>query len=99
MPVRHPKSSSGYRTDDEVRYVLRPHIGGAEADVRYRVPKPGLSYLPAETVKETRRGHAVNDFRFGNEHVSTLVSMIAPVEAPAIAIDVVDYMWENRDAD
>ena len=62
-------------------------------------PSQALSYLPAETVKETRRGHPVNDFRFGNEHVSTLVSMIAPVEAPAIAIDVVDYMWENRDAD
>src|SRR6476469_9188537 len=59
-------------------------------------PSQALSYLPAETVKETRRGHPVNDFRFGNEHVSTLVSMIAPAEAPVIAVDVVDYMCENR---
>jgi Fe-S-cluster-containing dehydrogenase component len=62
-------------------------------------PSQALAYLPAETIAETRRGHPVNDFRFGNEHVRTMVSMIAPADTPVVTVDVVDYMWEDADAD
>jgi len=61
-------------------------------------PSQALSYLPPETIAENRRGHPVNDFRFGNEDVRTMVSMIAPAEAAAIAVDVADYMWEDGNA-
>jgi Fe-S-cluster-containing dehydrogenase component len=62
-------------------------------------PSQALSYLPAETIAENRRGHPINDFRFGNEHVRTMVSMIAPAETPVIAVEVTDYMWESDRAD
>lgn len=61
-------------------------------------PSEALSYMPAATVAQTRRGHPVNDFRFGNEYVRTMVSMIAPADAPVIAVDVIDYMWSCHDA-
>jgi hypothetical protein len=36
----------------------------------------------------------VSAFRFGNQLVTTVVSMMAPVGRQAIEVDVVDYMWE-----
>lgn len=62
-------------------------------------PSQALSYLPAETIAQNRRGQPVNDFRFGNEHVGTMVSMIAPAETAAIAVDAADYIWESSNAD
>ena len=34
-------------------------------------------------------------FVFGKQIVTTKVFMMAPVSADAIAVDVVDYMWES----
>ncbi|MBV8817767.1 MAG: 4Fe-4S binding protein [Acidobacteriaceae bacterium] len=62
-------------------------------------PSQALSYLSPDILKQTRRGHAVNDFQFGPNPVRTLVSMIAPIETETIAVDVMDYMWEIGDAD
>ncbi len=62
-------------------------------------PSQALSFSAPEDIAQNRRGHSVSDFRMGNEHVRTLVSMIAPAEVQAIAVDVMDYMWEAGNAD
>ena len=40
-PFGVPKMNTRDRTDDEVRHVLRPHVGGQAADVCDRLPEPG----------------------------------------------------------
>ena len=41
LPVRRAEDEDGLRTDDEVRHVLRPHVGRHEADVRDGLSQPG----------------------------------------------------------
>ena len=41
LPVRDSEADPGIRADDEVRHVLRPHVGGQAADVRHGLPQPG----------------------------------------------------------
>ena len=42
VSVRHPENAGRrMRADDEVRHVLRPHVGRQEAHVRDRLPQPG----------------------------------------------------------
>jgi Fe-S-cluster-containing dehydrogenase component len=56
-------------------------------------PSQALAYVrPGEIA--SRRERPVNTFGFGNQLVTTVVSMMAPVGRQAIEIDVVDYMWE-----
>ena len=40
-PFGVPKMKTGTYADDEMRHVLRPHVGGAQAVLRVGVPKPG----------------------------------------------------------
>jgi Fe-S-cluster-containing dehydrogenase component len=58
-------------------------------------PSQALAYVQPAAIARDRRSKPINAFRFGNETVTTKVSMMAPVPADAIAIDVVDYMWET----
>ena len=37
-----------------------------------------------------------NIFYFGSQKITTKVYMMAPAEREAIALDVVDYMWEEN---
>ena len=56
-PFGVPKMITRIRADDEVRYVLRPHLGRQEADVRDRLPQSGpCSSAPAR--KSSSRGRA-----------------------------------------
>lgn len=59
-------------------------------------PSQALAYVPAETIARTRREKPTNTFHFGNQKVTTKVFMMAPPDAAAITVDVVDYMWEGR---
>jgi Fe-S-cluster-containing dehydrogenase component len=60
-------------------------------------PSRALAYVPPATIG-ARRERPVNEFRFGNQVVVTKVFMMAPPEAEAITVDVVDYMWEEHRA-
>ena len=57
-------------------------------------PSQALAYLPPERIARERREKPTNVFQFGNETVTTKVYMMAPPEVPAVAVDVIDYMWE-----
>ena len=61
-------------------------------------PSQALSFGPPEEVRKGRSTIPVNDFRFGNEHVRTKVSMMLPSGSDALEIDVQDYMWKESDA-
>jgi hypothetical protein len=43
-----------------------------------------------------RREKPVNTFFFGNQKITTKVYMMAPANRDAVALDVVDYMWEEE---
>ncbi len=58
-------------------------------------PSQALAYMLPEEIARTRREKPVNDFRFGQQSVTTKVFMMAPAGLDEIAIDVVDYMWEG----
>jgi Fe-S-cluster-containing dehydrogenase component len=58
-------------------------------------PSQALAYVRPEEIARTRREKPVNDFRFGQQSVTTKVFMMAPAGLDEIAIDVVDYMWEG----
>ncbi len=60
-------------------------------------PSGALAYVKPESMAR-RREKPVNEFHFGNQVVVTKVFMMAPPEADAIAVDVVDYMWEENRA-
>ena len=67
------------RADDEVRHVLRPHVGRPAPDVRDRLSEPGALVRPARRHRpRPRMASPTNEFRFGNEHVRTKVFMMAP---------------------
>jgi Fe-S-cluster-containing dehydrogenase component len=58
-------------------------------------PSQALAYVPPERIARERREQPTNVFRFGNETVTTKVYMMVPPETVAIAVDVVDYLWEE----
>ena len=60
-------------------------------------PSQALSYVPPPKIAADRREHPVDLFIFGNESVKTKVFMMMPTEQPAVAVDVIDYMWEARE--
>ena len=57
-------------------------------------PSQALAYVPPELIARERREKPTNVFRFGNETVTTKVYMMVPPEVPAVAVDVVDFLWE-----
>ena len=57
-------------------------------------PSQALAYLTPETIARERRERPVNVFRFGEQTVTTKVSLMAPPGRDAIEIDVADYTWE-----
>ena len=59
-------------------------------------PSQALAYVPPEPIARERREKPTNVFHFGNERVTTKVFMMAPPERESIAVDVVDYMWEEH---
>lgn len=57
-------------------------------------PSQALAYVRPEEIA-ARREKPVNVFHFGKQQVTTKVYMMAPADRDAIAVDVVDYMWEG----
>ena len=98
LPVRHSQAGAGIRADDEMRHVLRPHVRRQAAHVRHRLSR--ARRWPTSRPKPSRpraREKPVNTFWFGNQKITTKVYMMAPAGAEAIAIDVADYTWEERE--
>ena len=58
-------------------------------------PSQALSYVQPEEIT-SRREKPTNIFYFGSQKITTKVFMMAPAEREAIALDVVDYMWEGQ---
>ncbi len=57
-------------------------------------PSQALAYVTPEEIAR-RRAQPVNTFRFGEQVITTKVFMMAPVGTDALAVDIVDYMWEE----
>jgi len=57
-------------------------------------PSQALAYVRPEEIAR-RREKPVNTFFFGNQKITTKVYIMAPANRDAIALDVVDYMWEE----
>jgi Fe-S-cluster-containing dehydrogenase component len=62
-------------------------------------PSQALSYGPPAAVAGARASTPVRDFRFGNEHVQTMVFIMMPSGAPVLEVDVEDYIWREPDED
>jgi Fe-S-cluster-containing hydrogenase component 2 len=58
-------------------------------------PSQALAYVRREEIAN-RREKPTNIFYFGNQKITTKVFMMAPAEREAVALDVVDYMWEGQ---
>ena len=56
-------------------------------------PSQALAYVTPEQIAG-RREKPTNTFYFGNQKITTKVFMMAPADREAIALDIVDYMWE-----
>jgi Fe-S-cluster-containing dehydrogenase component len=59
-------------------------------------PSQALAYVPREQILRERRERPTNVFQFGNQRVTTKVSMMVPAGRDVVAVDVVDYMWEQE---
>ncbi len=58
-------------------------------------PSQALAYVEPAAIAAGRRERPVRSFQFGKQRVNTKVFMMAPAGREAIAVDVVDYMWEG----
>jgi Fe-S-cluster-containing dehydrogenase component len=61
-------------------------------------PSQALAYVTPEVIASRRHERPTDVFFFGNERVTTKVRMMAPASRDAIALDVADYIWEERPA-
>ena len=52
-------------------------------------PSQALAYITPEEFARTRRGHAVNQWRFGDEEVRTKVFVVVPQGTDEVRLDVV----------
>ena len=86
-PFGVPKYDRRVRPDDEVRHVHRPHVGGAQADVRVGLPERGALVRHVEQFAATRRGSLLRDFLFGRQGVRTKVYTVVD-DASAGPLDV-----------
>jgi Fe-S-cluster-containing dehydrogenase component len=59
-------------------------------------PSQALAYVQPEQIRRERREQATNVFQFGNQRVTTKVFMMVPPEQSLVAVDVVDYMWDQE---
>ena len=59
-------------------------------------PSQALAYVPPEDIRRERRERPTNVFQFGNQRVTTKVFMMVPPDQDLVAVDVVDYMWEQE---
>jgi Fe-S-cluster-containing dehydrogenase component len=59
-------------------------------------PSQALAYVPREKILRERREKPTNVFLFGNQFITTKVSMMVRPEVEAVRVDVTDYMWEER---
>ena len=73
---------------DRTSEVLRPMCATV-------CPSQALAYVRPEGLAG-RREWPTNVFHFGNQTVTTKVFMMVPASETAVAVDVVDYMWEGR---
>ncbi len=65
-PFGVPKMKTELAADDEVRHVLRPHLGRQEADVRDGLSERGAALRHAGGDRALRpRSTPINEFRFG----------------------------------
>jgi Fe-S-cluster-containing dehydrogenase component len=98
-PFGVPKYHERDRPDDEVRHVLRPQQRGQEADVRHGLSLQALTFATAEEIQRTRRGVAINSWKFGKEEVTTKVFVIVPREVERVNVELDPYdvalMLEN----
>ena len=60
-------------------------------------PSQALAYVRPDEIAH-RREKPTNVFQFGNQRVTTKVFMMVPPEHASVSIDVVDYMWEEKNA-
>jgi Fe-S-cluster-containing dehydrogenase component len=58
-------------------------------------PSQALSYVVPARMARERRESPVNVFWFGRQRVTTRVFYMVPPGSDAVAVDVVDYMWEG----
>ena len=58
-------------------------------------PSQALAYVTAEQIAASGASGPTNVFQFGPQVVTTKVFMVAP-PGTRVAVDVVDYMWEER---
>ena len=83
---------------DEVRHVLRPHVGRQEADVRDGLPEPGavLRHARADRLALRPQSMPTNRFRFGEQTITTRVNVMVPRTAQAAPlVDVTAAMDET----
>ena len=59
-------------------------------------PSQALAYVPADVIRRERRERPTNVFQFGSQRVTTKVFMMVPEGSESVAVDVVDYMWEQE---
>jgi Fe-S-cluster-containing dehydrogenase component len=52
-------------------------------------PSGALAFATVEEMMRTRRGHPVNDWHFGNEHVRTKVFVLVPTEVTELNVSVI----------
>ncbi len=72
LPVRHPEDVRRTRADDEVRHVLRPHLGRQAADVRHGLPQPGAGLRDAGAHRRPSAASSPStSFQFGARTVTT----------------------------
>ncbi len=51
-------------------------------------PSQALAFTSRAEIERTRRGHAVNEWRFGGETVRTQVYVMVPAGVPAVRVDL-----------
>ena len=59
-------------------------------------PSQALAYVTPDEILRSRRERPTNVFEFGGQRVTTKVFMMVPPAHDRVAVDVVDYMWEQE---
>ena len=94
-PFGVPKMNTRDEPDDEVRHVLRPHVGGQTADVRVGLPEPGAVFGTREEIDRLAAFAPINRVHFGAQMITTKVRMMVPKESRHEDLDVTAAMYES----
>ena len=62
-------------------------------------PSQALSFMPLDEFERTRRGSAVNEWRFGEEHVRTKVFVVVPKGVERVDVDLVQIGGRRKVAE